>query len=225
LSDEIAASFSFQKGHRISFEMMLQALAIPKNVIKALSTAQKQTQFDYVKQRILEQTGEIWEWRGAPKDGEWVKVDDATIAAPSIEKPLPFKGLSDTIAATAKHKITYKLNRDGSVILRSLVGTSIKVLKRMSDIELKAIGIFRTLIGTNEKFFPIDPDAIAATAKPKSTKKQADRRFTLQEAVDFYNSAHPSDRPLKANSLKQNAKMYGFMIKERGSGMYALIDS
>lgn len=142
--------------------MMLQALAIPKNVIKALSTAQKQTQFDYVKQRILEQTGEIWEWRGTPKDGEWVKVDDATIAAPSIEKPLPFKGLSD---------------------------------------------------------------AIAATAKPKSTKKQADRRFTLQEAVDFYNSAHPSDRPLKANSLKQNAKMYGFMIKERGSGMYALIDS
>lgn len=73
-------------------------------------------------------------------------------------------------------------------------------------------------------------DAIAATAKPKSNKKRsaksdADRRFTLQEAVDFYNSAHPSDRPLKANSLKQNAKMYGFMIKERGSGLYALIDS
>jgi hypothetical protein len=73
-------------------------------------------------------------------------------------------------------------------------------------------------------------DEIAATAKPKSTKKQstksdADRRFTLDEAVNFYNSTHPSDRPLKANSLKQNAKLYGFMIKERGSGMYALVDS
>jgi hypothetical protein len=140
-----------------------------------------------------------------------------TIAAPTIKK-------------SATKQITYQLNRDGSVILRSLVGTSIKVLKRMSDIELKAIGIFRTLIGANEKFFPIDPDAIAATGKPKSTKKRsaksdADRRFTLQEAVDFYNSAHPSDRPLKANSLKQNAKMYGFMIKERGSGLYTLIDS
>ena len=80
------------------------------------------------------------------------------------------------------------------------------------------------------KAFP-DPDAIASIAKPKASKKQstksdADRRFTLQEAVDFYNSAHPSDRPLrKASSLKQNAKMYGFEIKERGSGLYALIDS
>jgi len=47
----------------------------------------------------------------------------------------------------------------------------------------------------------------------------------FHEAVDFYNSAHPSDRHLKANSLKQNAKMYGFMIKGSGSGLYALIDS
>ena len=123
---------------------------------------------------------------------------------------------------------------------RSLVGTSIKVLKRMSEDELKAIGLFKTLRGKDEKFFPNNETLAllyqekskpnAATANPKSTKKQstksdADRRFTLQEAVDFYNSAHPSDRPLKANSLKQNAKMYGFMIKERGSGMYALIDS
>jgi hypothetical protein len=131
-----------------SFDEMLQVLAIPKTEIKALSGAQNQTQFDYVKQRIFEQTGEIWEWEGAPKDGKWVKVNDA-------------------IAATAKPK---------------------------------------------------------STKKP-STKSDADRRFTLQEAVDFYNSAHPSDRPLKTNSLKQNAKMYGFMIKERGSGMYALINS
>ncbi len=130
-----------------SFDEMLQVLAIPKTEIKALSGAQKQTQFDYVKQRVFEETGEIWEWDGAPKDGKWVRVNNA-------------------IAATAKPK---------------------------------------------------------STKKP-STKSDADRRFTLQEAVDFYNSAHPSDRPLKANSLKQNAKIYGFMIKERGSGMYALID-
>lgn len=157
---------------------------------------------------------------------ETLTVTIANTAAPSIDNPLPDETFTDAIAATAKQKkITYRLNRDGSVILGSIVGTSIKVLKRMSDAELKAIGIFRTLIGANEKFFPIDPDAIAATAKPKSTKKQDDRRFTLQEAVDFYNSAHPSDRPLKANSLKQNAKMYGFMIKERGSGLYALIES
>ncbi len=155
----------------------------------------------------------------------------ATIAAPTIEKSLDSEGLNEAIAPSAKSKkITYQLNRDGSVILRSLVGTSIKVLKRMTDAELKAIGLFRTLIGANEKFFPIDPNAIASTAKTKSTNKpskksDADRKFTLQEAVDFYNSAHPSDRPLKTNSLKQNAKMYGFMIKERGSGMYALIDS
>jgi hypothetical protein len=131
-----------------SFDEMLQVLAIPKTEIKALSKAQNQTQFDYVKQRIFEQTGEIWEWEGAPKDGKWVKVNDA-------------------IAATAKPKST----------------------------------------------------------KQQSTKSDANRRFTLDEAVNFYNSTHPSDRPLKANSLKQNAKMYGFIIKERGSGLYALIDS
>jgi hypothetical protein len=70
-------------------------------------------------------------------------------------------------------------------------------------------------------------EAIAETVKPKKTKKQStksdgDKRFTLQEAVDFYNSAH--DRPVNANSLSKNAKSYGFMIKDRGSGMYVLID-
>ena len=84
--------------------MMLQALAIPKNAIKALSTAQKQTQFDYVKQRIFEQTGEIWKWDGAPKDGEWIRVNDATIEAPIVENPLPDETLSDAIVATDKEK-------------------------------------------------------------------------------------------------------------------------
>ena len=74
---------------------MLQALAIPKTEIKALSGAQNQTQFDYVKQRIFEQTGEIWEWEGAPKDGKWVKVNNPTIAAPAIENPLTDETLTD----------------------------------------------------------------------------------------------------------------------------------
>jgi hypothetical protein len=139
-----------------SFDEMLQALAIPKTEIKALSEAQKQTQFDYVKQRIFEQTGEIWKWEGAPKDGKWVRVNKA-------------------IAATKK-QISYKLNHDGSVILRSLVGTSVKSLKRMSDHELKEIGLFKTLIGKDEKFFPTNESLelryqekeIATTDKPKS---------------------------------------------------------
>ncbi len=137
-----------------SFDEMLQALAIPKTEIKALSGAQKQTQFDYVKQRIFEQTGEIWKWEGAPKDGKWVRVNKA-------------------IAATKK-QITYRLNNDGSVVLRSLAGTSIKLLKRMSDDELREIGLFKTLIGKDEKFFPNDETlelqyqekAIAASTKP-----------------------------------------------------------
>ena len=226
LSDTITATFSFQEGHRISFEMMLQALAIPKNAIKALSTAQKQTQFDYVKQRIFEHTGEIWEWKGAPKDGEWVKVDDATIAAPPIEKSLDSDGLNDAIAPSKNPKIKYELNRDGSVILRSLVGTSIKVLKRMSDAELKAIGIFRTLIGANEKFFPINPDAITSTAKPttkQSKKSDADRKFTAEQAAEYY--SEQSGKALSASSLRANATKYGFKVWQRGSGLYVLIDS
>ena len=71
-------------------------------------------------------------------------------------------------------------------------------------------------------------DAAAASAKPKTTKKQskksdADRRFTADEAATYH--SEKSGKPLSASSLKSNAKMYGFMIKERGSGLYALIDS
>ena len=151
----------------------------------------------------------------------------ANITAPSVENPLPDNDLSEVIAATAKPKITYKLNRDGSVILRSLVGTSIKVLKRMSEDELKAIGLFRTLIGANEKFFPIDPDAIAATTNPKSTKKQSTKvdtgkRFTSMTAAAYY--TQKTGQPLKETTLIANAKKYGFVIKEKGSGLYALID-
>ena len=78
---------------------MLQALAIKKTEIKALSGAQKQTQFDYVKQRVFEQTGEIWEWESAPKDGKWVKVNDV-------------------IAATAKPKSTKRSAKSKPILTR-----------------------------------------------------------------------------------------------------------
>ena len=72
-----------------------------------------------------------------------------------------------------------------------------------------------------------NPDT-AATAKPKVTKKRskksgADRRFTAEEAAEYYSAQ--SGKPLSASSLKANAKKYGFEIKERRSGLYALIDS
>jgi hypothetical protein len=101
----------------------------------------------------------------------------SNIAAPSVENPLPDETLSDAIAATKK-QITYNLNHDGSVILRSLRGITDKQLKRMSDDELRAIGLFKTLRGKDEKFFPNDETLelryqekskpSAATAKPKS---------------------------------------------------------
>lgn len=97
---------------------MLQALAIQKTEIKALSGAQNQTQFDYVKQRVFEQTGEIWEWEGAPKDGKWVKVNNPTIAAPPIENPLPDETLSDAIAATAKPKSTKRSAKSKPILTR-----------------------------------------------------------------------------------------------------------
>jgi|GEM_PF-1121088 len=168
----------------------------------------------------------------------------ANTAAPSIDNPLPDETFTDAIASTAKQKkITYRLNRDGSVILGSIVGTSIKVLKRMTDDELKAIGIFRTLRGKDEKFFPINPDAIAVTAKPKSTRRSPktpkpkattpkpkakklqavdDRRFTSMAAAAYYRQK--TGQPLKETTLIQNAKQYGFAILERGTGLYALID-
>lgn len=71
-------------------------------------------------------------------------------------------------------------------------------------------------------------DAIAATAKPKSPKrsaksKESGKRFTLEEAAAYY--SEQSGKPMSAATLKANAKKYGFEIRERGSGLYALIDS
>jgi hypothetical protein len=81
---------------------MLQALAIPKTEIKALSKAKSQTQFDYVKQRIFEETGEIWEWEGAPKDGKWTFVE---------KRPIP-TWLRKSTKRSPKSKPESKYTRD-----------------------------------------------------------------------------------------------------------------
>jgi len=63
---------------------------------------------------------------------------------------------TDKATAPAKTKsITYQIAKDGSIVLRSLRGTDSRTLKKMNDSELKAIGLFKTLIGKDEKFFPI----------------------------------------------------------------------
>jgi len=67
--------------------------------------------------------------------------------------------------------------------------------------------------------------ADAASVSPKATKKQSkkDRRFTLEEAADYYSAR--SGKPMSPKTLKANASKYGFEIRERRSGLYALIDS
>ena len=97
------------------------------------------------------------------------------------------------IAASAKSKITYQLGRDGSVVLRSIKGITLKALKRMSDADLKAIGLFRTLIGADEKFFPLDPNAIASSPKPKSTKRLAKAKQKPKYTRDQLNMIKNTD--------------------------------
>ena len=74
---------------------------------------------------------------------------------------------------------------------------------------------------------PIAPEsqnavAIAPTKKQKA-KSLADERFTVSEAIAYY--FQKSGKQLSERSFTQNAKKYGFAIKERGSGLYALIES
>jgi hypothetical protein len=65
-------------------------------------------------------------------------------------------------------------------------------------------------------------DTAAASAKPKKQSKK-DRRFTLEQAAAY--ASEQKGRNVSPSTLKANAKTYGFEIRERGSGMYALIDS
>lgn len=138
----------------------------------------------------------------------------ATIAAPTVENPLPDETLSDAIAATKK-QITYNLNHDGSVVLRSLRGIADKQLKRMSDDELSAIGLFKTLRGKDEKFFPTDetlalryqekskPSAAQEKSKPSAAtdKPQANKRSAKSKFYDGDLAALPVKGELSLSSL------------------------
>jgi hypothetical protein len=62
------------------------------------------------------------------------------------------------IAYASKLKITYKRNPDGSIVLRSLVGIAMKTIKRLSDDELKALGLYREQIGLSTKYWEIQED-------------------------------------------------------------------
>jgi len=63
------------------------------------------------------------------------------------------------IAAIAKPvaspKITYRLANDGSIVLKSLKGVSLKDFKRMNDEQLKEIRLYRYQIGLKTKYYPI----------------------------------------------------------------------
>jgi len=63
------------------------------------------------------------------------------------------------IAAIAKHvnnsEITYRLSNDGSIILKSLKGVTVKNLKRMDEKQLKDIRLYRDYIGLKTKYYPI----------------------------------------------------------------------
>ena len=148
------------------------------------------------------------------------------IVAPSIEKPLPDETLRETIAPSKKSKITYRLNNDGSVVLRSLRGITDKELKRMSNDELKEIGLFKTLMGKDKKFFPVDETLqlqyqekeIAPSKRQKSEAKSKHARenltaLTTAELRKIYRDTVPfSDR----NSEKHTKAEYAtkeFMIE------------
>jgi len=91
--------------------------------------------------------------------------------------------LRDEIAATAKPKITYKLKRDGSVILQSLKGITVKALKKMNRQELNAIGLLKTYFGINEKFFPIDEALdLNYQEREKTTKRSPKSKAILSRS-------------------------------------------
>lgn len=158
-------------------------------------------------------------------------IDDAiapdTEALP-IEKALPDETLSDAIAET-KTKPTYRFAPDGSIILRSLKGISQRTIKRYSDAQLHEIGLYREQIGISTKYWEIQEDR--REGKPKEPKtiatdepkeNLADKRFTAMAATAYYRVT--TGQPLKETTLIANSKKYGFKIKEKGSGLYALIN-
>lgn len=138
----------------------------------------------------------------------------ATIAAPTVENPLPDETLSDAIAATKK-QITYNLNHDGSVVLRSLRGIADKQLKRMSDDELSAIGLFKTLRGKDEKFFPTD-ETLALRYQEKSKPSAAQEKSKPSAATD---KPQANKRSPKSSKKIDTGKPYTLVQMNRAKGL------
>lgn len=109
-------------------------------------------------------------------------------------------------------------------MLKSIRGITEKDFKKLSDGELEAMGLYRESIGRSTKYWEITTDDLErkeiASTEPR--ENLADKRFTSMAAAAYYKEK--SGQPLKVTTLIANAKKYGFVIKERGSGLYALID-
>ena len=144
------------------------------------------------------------------------------IASLPIEKPLPDETLREAIAASKKSKITYRLNNDGSVILRSLRGITDKELKRMSNDELRAIGFFKTLRGKDEKFFPNDETlklqyqekAIATTKRQKSKHTSENlASLTTADLRKIYRDSVPYEERKSDKKTKAEYATKEFMIE------------
>jgi len=149
----------------------------------------------------------------------------AAIASLPTAKPSPNEQLAAAnIAYASKLKITYKRNPDGSLMLKSIRGITEKDFKKLSDGELKALGLYRESKGLTTKYWEINNDDLVgkAIASTEPRENLADKRFTSMAAAAYYRGK--SGQPLKVTTLIANAKKYGFVIKERGSGLYALID-
>jgi len=75
------------------------------------------------------------------------------------------------IAYASKLKITYKRNPDGSLMLKSIRGITEKDFKKLSDGELKALGLYRESKGVTTKYWEIQADRLEGKAiapKPES---------------------------------------------------------
>ena len=109
-------------------------------------------------------------------------------------------------------------------MLKSIRGITQKDFKKLSGGELKAMCLYRESIGLTTKYWEITNDDLVGKAiAPVATESLADRRFTAKEAAEYYSAK--SGKPMSDFSLSKNAKKYGFLILEKGSGLYALIES
>ena len=109
-------------------------------------------------------------------------------------------------------------------MLKSIRGITEKDFKKLSDGELEAMCLYRESIGRSTKYWEITNDDLVgkAIASTEPIENLADKRFTAMAAAAYYRQT--SGQPLKQTTLVANAKKYGFVIKERGSGLYALLD-